>query len=591
MIGFFLKKKAQKNKKSYLLGGNDLPWYMLGLSNASGMFDISGTMWLVTLGFVYGLKSIWIPWLWPVFNQIFLMIFLSIWLRRSNVTTGAEWIQTRFGTGKGASLSHNIVVVYALISCLGFLAYGFIGLGKFMLIFIPWEWVCSVTGLPPDIIAPQYIPHFYGLVFTLFATFYAVIGGMISIVWTDMLQYAIMTVASVIIGIIAMNALAYNQLNVPDGWMSPWFGWNLDLDWSGIIAEVNQKIADDGFSLFSIFFMMMLFKGFLVSAAGPAPNYDMQKILSTRSPKDAAKMSGFVSVVLNPVRYFMITGFVVLAVLYYDKLNLIVGGKIDFEQILPSAIREFVPVGLTGLLLAGLLAAFMSTFAGTLNAAQAYIVNDIYLKTKKDATNNQIKKMNYLVGVVVVGVSIVLGIYAKNVNSLLQWIVSALWGSYVVSNVLKWYWWRFNAHGYFWGMLAGLIPALIFPLIFKETLELYYFPWLLLTSAIGAIAGTYLKPATNQVVLDSFYKTIKPWGFWKPVKARVMAADSSFVENKNFKIDMMNVAIGIVWQSALVAAPVFMVLRQWWPMTFTLIIILFTSAILKFTWWNKLPEN
>lgn len=591
MIGFFLKKKAQKNKKSYLLGGNDLPWYMLGLSNASGMFDISGTMWLVTLGFVYGLKSIWIPWLWPVFNQIFLMIFLSIWLRRSNVTTGAEWIQTRFGTGKGASLSHNIVVVYALISCLGFLAYGFIGLGKFMLIFIPWEWVCSVTGLPADIVAPQYIPHLYGLVFTLFATFYAVIGGMISIVWSDMLQYAIMTVASVIIGIIAMNALAYNQLNVPDGWMSPWFGWNLNLDWSGIIAEVNQKIADDGFSLFSIFFMMMLFKGFLVSAAGPAPNYDMQKILSTRSPKDAAKMSGFVSVVLNPVRYFMITGFVVLAILYYDKLNLILGGKIDFEQILPSAIREFVPIGLTGLLLAGLLAAFMSTFAGTLNAAQAYIVNDIYLKTKKDATNNQIKKMNYLVGVVVVAVSIVLGIYAKNVNSLLQWIVSALWGSYVVSNVLKWYWWRFNAHGYFWGMLAGLIPALIFPLIFKETLELYYFPWLLLTSAIGAIAGTYLKPATNQEVLDSFYKTIKPWGFWKPVKARVMAADSSFVENKNFKMDMMNVAIGIVWQSSLVAAPVFIVLRQWWPMTFTLMIIIFTSAILKFTWWNKLPEK
>lgn len=73
---------------------------MLGLSNASGMFDISGTMWLVTLLFVYGLKSAWIPWLWPVFNQIFLMIFLSVWLRRSNVTTGAEWINTRFGLKK-----------------------------------------------------------------------------------------------------------------------------------------------------------------------------------------------------------------------------------------------------------------------------------------------------------------------------------------------------------------------------------------------------------------------------------------------------------------------------------------------------------
>ena len=97
VIGLLLKKKASKNLDSYFLGGKTLPFYMLGLSNASGMFDISGTMWMVYLAFVYGLKSLWIPWLWPVFNQIFLMIYLSVWLRRSNVLTGAEWIRTRFG--------------------------------------------------------------------------------------------------------------------------------------------------------------------------------------------------------------------------------------------------------------------------------------------------------------------------------------------------------------------------------------------------------------------------------------------------------------------------------------------------------------
>src|SRR5690606_27360053 len=99
VIGFMMKRRASKNIKTYFLGGNTLPWYMLGLSNASGMFDISGTMWMVTLMFVYGLKSVWVPWLWPVFNQIFLMIYLSAWLRRSNVLTGAEWIRTRFGAG------------------------------------------------------------------------------------------------------------------------------------------------------------------------------------------------------------------------------------------------------------------------------------------------------------------------------------------------------------------------------------------------------------------------------------------------------------------------------------------------------------
>ncbi len=86
------------------------------------MFDISGTMWMVALCFVYGLKSIWIPWLWPVFNQVFMMMFLSKWLRRSNANTGAEWLQTRFGLkGQGVTGSHIIVIAFALISCLGFL--------------------------------------------------------------------------------------------------------------------------------------------------------------------------------------------------------------------------------------------------------------------------------------------------------------------------------------------------------------------------------------------------------------------------------------------------------------------------------------
>ena len=88
-IGFWMRKKAGQDKDSYLMGGKTLPWYMLGLSDASDMFDISGTMWMVALCFVYGFKSIWIPWLWPVFNQVFMMMFLSKWLRRSNANTGA----------------------------------------------------------------------------------------------------------------------------------------------------------------------------------------------------------------------------------------------------------------------------------------------------------------------------------------------------------------------------------------------------------------------------------------------------------------------------------------------------------------------
>jgi len=588
VIGLVMKKRAQQDKTAYMLGGNKLPWYMLGLSNASGMFDISGTMWLVTLAFVYGLKSIWIPWLWPVFNQIFLMVFLSIWLRRSNATTGAEWIRTRFGTGRGGVQSHWIVVAFALISCLGFLTYGFIGLGKFVEIFIPWE---VVSPFIPFEVPPQYVAHLYGIIFTLFAVFYSVLGGMNSIVWADVVQYTIMTISAIVIGVIAMGALTDHPLLVPDGWMNPFFGARLHLDWSNIISEVNEKIISDGYSLFGIFFSMMLFKGVLVSLAGPAPNYDMQKILSTRSPKEAAKMSGFVSVILMPTRYFMIAGFAVLGLLFYDKLDLIVGNRIDFEQILPSAISEFVPVGFMGLLLAGLLAAFMSTFAGTLNAAQAYIVNDIYLKyIKPDATRRQVSRTNYLTGIVVVTISVIFGFFAQDVNSVLQWIVSALWGAYVVSNILKWYWWRFNGSGFFWGMFAGIVSALICSKIF-DFLDLYYFPVILVISAAAAIAGTFTKPPTEEETLKSFYKNVKPWGFWKPIHDKVVAEDPTFRRNENFRMDMFNVVVGTVAQTALVIFPIYIVLKKMLPLGISLAIIVVCFIIMKRTWWDRLPND
>ncbi len=137
ILGFWIAKRASKSLKSYFLGGNEMPWWILGISNASGMFDISGTMLLVYWLFVYGLKSIWIPWVWPVFNQIFLMVYLSTWLRRSGVMTGAEWIRFRFGDGEGAKLAHMIVVVFAIVNVIGFLAYGFIGIGKFAAAFLP----------------------------------------------------------------------------------------------------------------------------------------------------------------------------------------------------------------------------------------------------------------------------------------------------------------------------------------------------------------------------------------------------------------------------------------------------------------------
>lgn len=589
LIGFYMRNKAKQDKESYLMGGKKLPWYMLGLSDASDMFDISGTMWMVALCFVYGFKSIWIPWLWPVFNQVFMMMFLSKWLRRSNATTGAEWLKTRFGlSGKGVTGSHVIVIAFALISCLGFLAYGFVGLGKFVQVFIPWD---HIKDYIPFHVSDKYVPHFYGIVFTLFAMFYSIIGGMHSIVLGDAIKYSIMTLACVAIGVIAVQHLHGQTLNVPKGWNDPFFSWKLNLDWSKIAADANKKIADDGFSLFGIFFMMMLMKGIFASLAGPAPNYDMQKILSTRSPKEASKMTGFVSIILLPIRYSMITGLTVLALLYYNQLYLKgPDGVTDFERILPATINNFLPVGVLGLVLTGLLGAFMGTFSGTLNAAQAYIVNDIYLKyINPNAATKKIMSMNYIVGVVVVAVGIFFGFLANDVNDVLQWIVGGLYGGYVAANCLKWYWWRFNANGFFWGMAVGVGAALLMPYV-TTGLPLYWWPLLFVLSFIGCLIGTYTAPPTDTTVLKSFYKTVRPWGFWQPIHDLVVAEDPTFKANKNFKLDMFNVVLGVVAQLCLTIAPMYLITGMYSPLWIALAILAVIIFTLKRTWWNRLED-
>ncbi|MEM7755920.1 MAG: hypothetical protein AAF297_09830 [Planctomycetota bacterium] len=305
-IGYWLSKRATKSIQTYFLAGNDIPWYFLGLSNASGMFDVSGTMVAVSWMFVYGMKSAWIPWLWPVWNQIFMMIFLAIWLRRSNVMTGAEWISFRFGRGKGGNLSHIVTVLFAVIIVIAFMAYFVEGIGKFAAQFLPWDLAWSLGGLEVS------SENTYALIIIGLTTFYTVKGGFYSVVGTEVMQFVLMTIACIVVGIIALVYTSPEQVmeKVPNGWESLWFGWELGLDWTNTpFAMANDRILEDGYSLFGMIFMLMLFKGVFASLAGPVPSYDMQRVLSTRTPSEAAKMFGLTPLVLSVPRYFMIEVF------------------------------------------------------------------------------------------------------------------------------------------------------------------------------------------------------------------------------------------------------------------------------------------
>ncbi len=584
-IGWMLSKRASKDLSAYFLAGKNLPWYVIGTSHGASGFDITGTMWFVAMLFTYGVRAAFIPWIWPLFDRVFRQVYLGPWIRRSNVLTGAEWMRTRFGTGLGGNLSHISVVVYALVATVGFLGYAFIGIGKFAEVFFPWDlawWRLSSADM-------------YAVIILGVTTAYLLLGGWYSVVLTDLIQFALLTVASVCIAVIAIEKVSPEALAkfVPEGWTQLRLGWKLNLDWSGLIGQLNTKISQDGYSLFGVVIMMMLFKGLLVSMAGPTPGYGMQHVLSTRNPREAALENWWMSIVQLIPRFLMITGIAALGLVYFSpEVNqmLAAGEKFDFEKILPYVIKDFVPVGLVGVLLAGLLAAFMSTFDSTVNAGAAYIVNDIYKRyIDPDAPAKRYVYFSYFSSILLVVVAIIVGVFKiESIHEITTWIAFGLYGGYVAPNILKWHWWRFNGYGYFAGMIAGIAASLIPLVVAPDMNKMYILPFSLVVSTIASVVVCLRTPPERDGVLESFYRSVRPWGFWKPVHEKLVQKHPKILKNTDFGRDAFNIGVGIIWQLTLMVIPICLVIRQKTTLLLAVAVMVVTSIIMKFTWYDKL---
>ena len=605
IVGIWVSKKASKGLKSYFLGGNDIKWYFLGLSNGSGMFDVSGTAWMVGILFLYGVKSFMFMWLWPIFNQIFVMMFLAVWIRKSNIMTGSEWILTRFGNDKAGRASHLIVAIFAIVSAVGFIAYFFEGVGKFMTIILPWDFSLQLGGM--HLLESD---QSYALIIIILTTIYTIKGGMFSVVATEVLQYVIMVIAGLLVAGYAFFTISDIELAnvITEEWKNVFFGWELGTHWDEKYQAFNSLIDSEGYKMFGAFIGMSLFKGFFASIAGPTPSFDMQRILSTKTVKEAAYMGGFTNLILFIPRYLLIGGIVVIALVTLSPGMAadtgLTGG--DLELLLPKVINFHVPVGVKGLLLAGLLAAFMSTFSAFVNAGPAYIVNDIYKKYFKPyASSRHYIKASHITSFLVVGLGVFMGFFADSINSLTLWITSALFGGYVAANFLKWVWWRFNGWGYFWGMLAGLVVAslqfvmdtnkgnftegtLLYDL--SNVHAIYLFPIIFGFSLLGSFLGTYLSKPTDMKVLKSFYSNVHPWGWWKPVLKAIKKEGGAIERNNEFLGDMLNCGIGIIWQSSMIVLPIYFMVRDYPKSLIALAVFVLTSIILKFTWLDKVRK-
>jgi SSS family solute:Na+ symporter len=575
-LGFWYQKRASKNLGAYFLGGKSIHWLALAMSGSVSNFDITGTMWIISILFVLGMKSMWHHWMWGFLMGAFFMSYMGKWVRRSNVMTAAEWMKTRFGTDAGGRLARTAYAVMAVLTIASFIGYAYQGIGKFASVYIPLESLTQYTSIPwLQNLLTTYEPDVLAVTIISITTLYVILGGLYSVVVTDVIQTIILTVGSIFIAYIAWSKLTPDLLaQLPQGWSS------LNVPW-----RIKEFAGTDNanFEFFGALVIVWVLKGLLLNAGGPAQMYDFQRFLAARDARDAAKVGAAWSFFLI-VRWAMAIGIALLGLTVIANIQ-------DSEQVMPVVLQEFLPKGIRGIVIAGLLAAFMSTFSSTVNSGASFIVRDIWQPYfRPQASDTESVRFSHLATFLVVLTGVIIGMLVDSIAQIWNWMMMVLGAGMAVPNVLRWYWWRMNGWGYALGTLGGMLLSLV--ALFYPNLPVYYvFPLICTASLLVSVIVSLLTQPASRDVLIHFYTSVRPFGLWKPIRKELqLSPDKSSGKSEILPQTIINIILAMLAITGLYLFPMYLVGHWYVSSMIWFGLAIAAIVVLRYTWYNNLPE-
>lgn len=563
-IGVALKRRAAHGLESYFLGSRRLPWWALAMSGSSSYFDITGTMWIVSLLVILGFRGMWVQWIWGFVISAFYMGYMGRWIRRSSVLTGSEWMLVRFGSGKAGGMARLAYTVYAVLTVTAFLAFAAVGMGKFITVFV------NVN------------PHVGAAAVFLLTGVYVVMGGFQGMILVEVLQTTVLSAGALMIcclGFRHFDAARFERLVPPQWWSIHWV-WHVDY------------AGDPAYQLFGALVLVYIAKGLLLCLSGPEQLFDFQRFLAAPDARDAQKL-GALWGVIHAIRWPMAMAVAVLAIGAANSPEWRAMIARDPERALPIVLANYLPHGATGLAVAALLSGFLATFSSNVNAGASYVVKDIYKVYINPSADGRLVSASYLASALLVVIGLLISVFAESINLLFIWIMGTLGAGVLAPNVFRWYWWRMNGWGYAAGALAGMMLSALQVLVERFasfTVPLYVsFPCILFVVALVAIV---VSLSTEPVPLDclvDFCKRTGVWGFWGPVKRRVAETDPEVRQESGAGRDLGNVLLGILLLIGLYLGPMYLIIHRFEWAAACLALAVAMGAALFFTWYRHLP--
>ncbi len=582
LVGLLMQRRASQGIDSFFLGNRKLPWWVLGASGMASNFDVSGTMINTAFIFALGASGFFIEIRGGVtLIMAFLMIFQGKWNRRAKVMTQAEWMHFRFGTGKDGDAARIIAAGSIIIMTIAMITYFAIGSGKFVGEFLG---IPAFMGLSSQFWAATLM--------IVLAMIYTVASGLYGVVWTDVFQ------GFLIFGtIIYICVMAFTQFTLPETFMVsvPLRDGGFQAiettreAWTSLTPPWEMNFSpESAYSIYNLFGVAILFYllKVILEGSGGTSQYMIQRFFASRSDRESGLLSLFWTTLLA-FRWPFIMAIAMMGVVLGTQQGVIQ----DPERVLPVVIDKLVPIGIKGLLVAGLMAAAMSTFDSTVNAGAAYWVKDIYQTfINPGASERQLMLHSRVSSVVLVVLGLAFMLLIRNINEIWGWITSSLGAGLLLPTLARWYWWRMNGYGFASGMAVGVVSAVIQRLVAPDIPEYYSFVFVTIASLIGMVVGTYLTKPTDEKVLLEFYKKTRPFGFWGPIKAKLGADTIAQIDRENRR-DKLATFFAVPWQVILFLTGMALIMRSWDQFGWLLLILVALSTGLYFSWFRHLSSE
>lgn len=556
-VGVYLERRAGKNMESYFLGGRSIPWWLLGMSGSGSYFDITGTMWMVSVFYLLGMRGMWEHcfWCFPVAGVM--MAFKAKWAFRSGVMTGLEWLIFRYGPGKAGQAARLISLVVAILSMIFMIGYAGVGVAKFVEEFIP---------IPKSVS----IPLLFGI-----TGIYTALGGFYSVVISDLYQTTLLTFAAIYISIVAFVQI--DPVGFRETVRNEWFDMTPVMQ----LANPPREYPDP----FGLLILMWVSKGVMGLIGAGGGGGDFQRFRAARNEGEAS-LIGMAWGIFLSVRWSLVMAFTVFGLSILTQET----GALDSERVLPVVLNRVIPVGIKGIILAGLLSAFMNSVDSMLNVAASFLVNDFVQPVWKKATPRGLVWAGYISTLSVMTLGIIVSFQTERIAAIWNPINFALGAALLAPGLLAAYWWRIGG----WAVCASAVctlPAAFYVKVFTDWRELQYFPLLAGISLISCIVASYVFPPAPRENLMDFYRKVRPFGFWGPVRKMLVQNGEDASRFARDRWDIPVAVIGTLFFTLLYVLMMDLVLHNWSRAVWLASGVLTGGILLYHLWWKLLPKG